>query len=103
MARKKTTAKSVMPMVRKELDNGLRARDRRQLRASGILSTSWPGARKRGFFEAPCLLSAAWTGPLGDAEARPRAFSTFLLSSVSEWLVTSDLAEVKLLFFSWPR
>lgn len=96
-------AKAEIKIVNKELDQGLRARERRQPRGSGIVSTSWPGSSSACFFVAPGLpvISAGGFDPLPDSCVRLIVFSTFLLSRVSECLVTSYLAEVKLLFFPW--
>ena len=62
-------AKAEIKMVKKELDQGLRARERRQPRGSGMVSTSWPDSSSVCFFVAPGLpvISAGGFDPLPDS------------------------------------
>lgn len=102
MKRRTRADAAVRLMVINEHAQGLRARERRQLRGSDILSMSCPGASQSCLLrEMGCRLSAGEGGfdPLGGDCAMPIAFSTFLRSRDSECLVTSYLAEVKLFFF----
>ena len=103
MKRRTKADKTVTLIVGNEHAQGLRAREGRQLRGSSILSMSCPGARESCCFllERACGFPAGAKGldPLGGDWARAIAFSTFLRSRVSECLVTSYLAEVKLFFF----
>ena len=96
------TAKAVMTTVNGELRHGLRARERRQNRISAILSASSVGTSSTGFLVAPCPISYGVLIPLGRACEVFKSLSTFLRSSVSECLVTSNLAEVKVFFGPWP-
>ena len=62
-------AKAEIKIVNKELDQGLCARERRQPRGSGIVSTSWPGSSSVCFFVAPDLpvISAGGFDPLPES------------------------------------
>lgn len=96
--KRRTTARIVVDNVRSEIDHGVCSRDRLRPRGSGILFAFWSGARGNNFGEACCKAGAI--EPLGTKVAGVMIFSAFLLSSVSECLLTSYFAEVKLLLFS---
>ena len=101
MKRRTTADNAVTLIVRNEQAQGLRARERRQLRGSSILSVSCPDANSNC-----CLLGVLYRlfaggdgyAPLGGDCARPMAFSAFLRSRVSKCFVKSYLAEVELFF-----
>lgn len=97
--------RAVMLIVSKEHDQGLRVREDRQLRGSGILAMSFRGASRGCFFrKAPGGLSVdGGPAPLEGISVRAIALSNFLLSSVLGCvvtLVTSCWAEVELHFCS---
>ncbi len=95
MERSRTMDIAVADSVSKEFDQGLRFRDRRA-RISAILFTFCSGAASDCFLGGPWVPVGSFQ-PFGSTCAAAMVFSTFLLSRVSECLVTSYLAEVKLL------
>ena len=95
MERSRTTASAVAHSVSGELDQGLRTQERRP-RRSAILVTFCSGVKGVCFLGDPCVPVEGFQ-PSGGICADAYDFSTFLLSRVSECLITSYLAEVKLL------
>ena len=95
MESRATIATTVADKVRREHDHGDLARDRRQPRNLGMLSVDAMSAT-RGSFERPSLEPLAGFQPLDAMWAGDGSLSPFLRSSVSECLLTSNLAEVKL-------
>lgn len=96
--KRRTTASIVADNVRSEIDHGFCSRDGLRPRDSCILFAFWSGARGNNFGGASCKAGAI--EPLGIKGEGGMIFSAFLLSSVSECLLTSYFAEVKLLLFS---
>ena len=103
MKRRTTADNAVTLIVRNEHAQGLRARERRQLRGSSILSMSCPGANDNCFLLGmPCRLPAGGNeyAPLRGDCVRLMAFSAFLRSRESKCFVKSYLAEVELFPFT---
>lgn len=96
--KRRMTARIVAENVKSEIDHGVCSRDRLRPLDSCILFTFWSEPRGNNFGGACCKAGAI--EPLGIKVTGVMIFSAFLLSSVSECLLTSYFAEVKLLLFS---
>ena len=102
MENRRAIASIVLDTVNREQDHGLLARIWRQSRRPGIVSTSVGSGNRTALL----LLSASGSDgedfhPLGmDLAGECDSFSLFRLSSVSECLLTSYLADVKVLLLS---
>ena len=93
-------ARAVESSIRAEVVHGLFDRHRCPFRKLAIFSRlpSPPSSWCRGGFDRACALSGDELDPLADDRAKPKLFSNFLLSSVSDLFFTSYLADVKLPF-----
>ena len=101
MESRRLMAIKVQDNVNSVQDHGLLAREWRQPRCPGILSTSGDSGTKAALIlESPSGRAGEGFQPLGMDFVRVEVFSNFRLSRVSECLLTSNLAEVKLLLLS---